>query len=212
MVPPRGLNTSWYLHLNHWAVETGWAHGFMHVWALWLGLVVMAGLDVLAYLLARRKLDAPRFVAGAALTGLAAVLGLILNQPLAHAVGEVRPYAAHPSALVLVTRAHDFSFPSDHATVAGAVMVGLLIYGWRLGVPALVAGLFLGFARVYVGAHYPGDVVAGFLYGGVIAVLVWAVLRRPLEAAARWLARSPARPLIVARTRPGQLSEPPASG
>jgi len=32
-------------------------------------------------------------------------------------------------------------------------MVGLLIYGWRPGVPALVAGLFLGFARVYVGAR-----------------------------------------------------------
>ena len=55
--------------------------------------------------------------------------------------------------------------PSDHAVVAGAVIVGVLLYNWRLGLAATVAGLALAFDRVYVGAHYPGDVPAGLVLG-----------------------------------------------
>lgn len=69
-----------------------------------------------------------------------------------------------------------FSFPSMHAACAMA-MYGFLAYmAWKLMHPPhhrapLIAGistliLFIGFSRLYLGVHYPSDVVAGFLIGG----------------------------------------------
>ncbi len=70
------------------------------------------------------------------------------------------------------------SFPSGHATTAGAaLMVGALIFP-RFRVPIVVAGLLIAFSRVFVGAHYPSDAVAGLALGGGIAYLVARSLAR----------------------------------
>src|SRR5436190_12874985 len=84
-------------------------------------------------------------------------------QLIGHAVDRARPYEAMPSVSVLIARTKDFSFPSDHATMAGAVAGGLWFVHRRLGVAAAALALLMAFARVYVGAHYPGDVVAGLV-------------------------------------------------
>ena len=128
---PAGLNTRWYLDLNQIARNSAWAHGFMHAWALWAGLTVLAAIDVGCYLAARRSADSARLVSLAALAGLSALIALALNQPIAHAAGELRPFVAHPAAEVLVAKAHDFAFPSDHASVAGALTVGLFLFHRR---------------------------------------------------------------------------------
>jgi undecaprenyl-diphosphatase len=78
----------------------------------------------------------------AGLAGAAAVIALGLNQVVGHAVGETRPYWSHPSVLVLASKANDYAFPSDHATVAGALALGLLWYSWRFGVPAILMAVF----------------------------------------------------------------------
>jgi undecaprenyl-diphosphatase len=70
------------------------------------------------------------------------------------------------------------SFPSGHATTAGAaLMVGALIFP-RLRVPIVAAGLLVAFSRVVVGAHYPSDAVAGVALGAGIAFLIGRFLLR----------------------------------
>jgi len=64
-------------------------------------------------------------------TAPAAKAARVLNLGLGHAAGELRPYVAHPHALTLVARANDFSFPSDHSVVAGAIAGGLMAVSWR---------------------------------------------------------------------------------
>jgi membrane-associated phospholipid phosphatase len=83
-----------------------------------------------------------------------------------------RPYTAHPGILVLAHRSTDFSFPSDHAVMAGAVAAGLWLVSRRLGLIATLAALVMAFARVYIAAHYPQDVVAGLLLGAAVAAVV----------------------------------------
>lgn len=198
----RSLDRHLYLDVNSLTRHSGWAHGFMEAYALWLGLVLLAALAVAAWLWARqhRRLEG---VVAAVLAGLSAVIALGINKLVSDAVARTRPCHVaslmdrHPHTAVILGCAHDYGFPSDHAVIAGALAVGLLIFGRRLGLLAVVLALFLAFARVYVGVHYPADVIAGLLLGGVIAIVLWLVLRVPALAVTERLVRTPLRPLVA---------------
>ncbi len=110
---------------------------------------------------------------GAVLGTVAAGLALLIAQPIAHLVDRARPFVAHPAhAHLLISRSPDPSFPSDHATGAFALAFGIWLYDRTIGTVLLVLAGVLAFARVFVGTHYPGDVIAGALLGIGVA---WAL-------------------------------------
>jgi undecaprenyl-diphosphatase len=121
---------------------------------------------------------------------LAYVLGLLA----AALHTEQRPFTSHPDIHLLIAHPAEQSFPSDHATAAFAMALAVLVFvsrrwGWLL---AALAGL-IGFARVYAGLHYPGD-IGGSLAVSLLAVsLVYAVattVRRWGAQRRTWPARS----------------------
>jgi undecaprenyl-diphosphatase len=182
------LDDQLLLAVNGFARDTPSLHGAFVDYGKY-GLVVFAAL-LLAGLVAARA----RSSAALAATGWAAVATLIalaVNQPLGHLVAEARPYVTHPAILRLADRTSDFSFPSDHAVMAGAVAAGLTIAHRRLGAVAWVAAVLMAFTRVYIAAHYPWDVVAGLVLGALIALVGWLVLRRPLVWVTAWLRDQP---------------------
>jgi membrane-associated phospholipid phosphatase len=130
-------------------------------------------------------------LAAAGWAPVATLIAVALNQPLGRLVGEARPYVTHPHILRLAAPTSDFSFPSDHAVMGGAVAVGLLLANRRLGLVAAVLALVLAFARVYIGAHYPWDVLGGLTFGAAVTGLGWLLLRRPLTTLTRWLRGQP---------------------
>jgi undecaprenyl-diphosphatase len=71
----------------------------------------------------------------------------------------------------------DWSFPSNHAAVAGAVAVAVLWSAVRLGLVLLVVAAAAAASRVVVGAHFPHDVVAGFLLGAGVAAALPTIAR-----------------------------------
>lgn len=160
------------------------------------GLLLVAGL-----LLARRRGDA-RLMASALLACLGLLVAIAVNQPLVSAVNEKRPFVAMPQALLLVKHSVDPGFPSDHAVMAGAVAAALLFVSRRLAWVGVVLALVMAFARVYVGVHYPGDVLAGLAVGAVVAVVVELALGRPLATLVSRLESTPLRPLLSAPGRP----------
>jgi len=181
-VPVRGpvlgsIDDRWYLRLNRITAHSTWLHGPMRLVAA-DGVVVFVALLGVAFVLARRRND--RTMAAALWAPIGVLLAEALNQPLGRAINEPRPYALHPNAVVLLARGHDFSFPSDHGVMAGAVTAGVFLVSWRLGCVAAAAAAVLAFSRVYVGAHYPGDVVAGLAFGAVVMLLGWLIVRRGL--------------------------------
>jgi undecaprenyl-diphosphatase len=108
--------------------------------------------------------------------------------------GRDRPYVAHPDPEPLIGTPLDLSFPSGHSATAFAGATILAAYLPRLAVPLYVLAALVGFSRVYVGVHYPLDVVAGALLGtGIGFVFVWLERRRPRARALRSPAGGPPR-------------------
>jgi undecaprenyl-diphosphatase len=130
------------------------------------------------------------------------VLAVAVNQPIVAAFAEPRPYTHLSGVLVLVTRSTDPSFPSDHATMAGAAAVGLWLVERRLGLLAGAAALLMCFARVYVGAHYPRDVLAGLIVGAAVAVTGYWLAAPLLRRLLSWAGRTPLRPLVERQEPP----------
>ncbi|MGH7920774.1 MAG: phosphatase PAP2 family protein [Candidatus Dormibacteraceae bacterium] len=115
------------------------------------------------------------------LGAITALLGaggaLVINVILSHLYFHPRPFVAHPGVVhLLLNHARDNSFPSDHTAGAFGVAVVVVAYHRRLGVLALLGAAWVGYARVYVGDHYPLDVLVGAADGIVAAVLLLTVL------------------------------------
>lgn len=181
------MDNSVFRWINHLANRAGWAHGFFTVYAKY-GIVLFAILLIVAYLDSRRH-DDLRGVAGSVWAAGAALVALGIGQLIGGAIDRARPYETMTGVHLLVDKTTDFSFPSDHATAAGAVAVGLLLTNRRWGIIAGVLAVVMAFTRVYVGAHYPADVLTGLALGGGVAavgvVVVVPALSRGLEALAQ---------------------------
>ena len=166
------------------------------------GIAVFAFLLLVGWWLGRTSHTPIENVGKAVWAGAGALLALAINQPIGSAIDRARPYAVIPAMHLLVDKTADFSFPSDHATIAGAVAAGLFLVSRRLGLIAFVAAVAMALARVYVGAHYPGDVVAGLLLGATVTLVLSGLAALVIEPLLRAVARTPLRPLVTAG-RPG---------
>ena len=201
-----------FLDVNSFARHTGWLHGAVTDYAAY-GVVLFALLLGAGILLARRGSD--RALAAAGWAPIAMLLAVAVNQPIGSWIAEARPYASHPHLLVLATRTSDFSFPSDHAVMAGAAATGLLIASRRLGGIVAALALLMAGSRIYIAAHYPWDVVAGLLLGAGVSILGWVVLGPVLVTATGWLRGQPPLRAVfgerAAQTRSRSVTSPPAA-
>jgi len=89
---------------------------------------------------------------------------------------RARPFEAHPQIHPLYV-VHSSSFPAGHAATAFAGAMVLAYAVRRLAVPLFVIAAVIGFSRVYVGVHYPTDVLGGAAIGVVVGAVVVLALR-----------------------------------
>ncbi|AEV81223.1 UDP-diphosphatase [Actinoplanes sp. SE50] len=189
------MDVSWFLAVNRFARATPWLHPVLAGYAVY-GVGLFALLLLAGWWRARQR---GRGMPAALWAPLGVLLAVAVNQPIVAAFAEPRPYTHLTGVLVLVTRSTDPSFPSDHATMAGAAVAGLWLVERRLGLLAGAAALVMCFARVYVGAHYPRDVLAGLIVGAVVAVAGYWLAAPLLRRLLTWARSTPLRPLIERR-------------
>ena len=111
---------------------------------------------------------------------LALALGaLVTNLGLKNLVARVRPYDAVEGLVPLVARLKDYSFPSGHTCASFAcAAVYYKLYPGKWGNAALILAVLIALSRLYVGVHYPTDVVAGGIVGWVCAVAALGIIGR----------------------------------
>lgn len=119
-----------------------------------------------------------------AILGLAALfVSNVAVYLLKYIIAEPRPFLALPNVDLIVSENEIYSFPSGHtaSSFAAAVVIGLKYKlnfkgkNYRLIYPLLAFAGVIGFSRIYVGVHYPLDIVFGALVGILSALLVLKV-------------------------------------
>lgn len=145
-----------------------------NTWAIVILLVVGGGLWLLA-----RPAGPLRWKLATATAALSAVVGLIANKVLGEIWYHDRPFATHPAKTVLlIHHAKDNGFPSEHATVAFSVAFAVLLFSRPVGAFLVVLATAIALDRIFVGVHYPSDILASCLVGIGSALFV-GVLGRP---------------------------------
>ncbi len=117
-----------------------------------------------------------RLIRGAALPlGLAIWL---VEYPIKTYFRRKRPFITIVQAMVIGRKPGSWSFPSGHAATAsaGAWLLGRYLPRWRT--PLNLIAALTAFSRIYLGVHYPGDVVAGSTLGVIFARLLHWLFRR----------------------------------
>ena len=144
----------------------------------------------------------------------ACLLAYLLNLTIEQFIFEPRPFISH-HVNQLITHPADGSFPSDHTAwslaVTGmflfllwpvwqrarrlrkqtgdATQLRALLYPGLITLLALAMGCLIGFARVFAGVHYPGDILGGALNGLIAAIIIALLsfaLKRPTDAVIRF--------------------------
>ena len=190
---PDSLDYSIFRVVNDWSGRSAALDALMVGCAKYLPVVF--ALALIALWLSWR----PRNQLAALLAGVSAFVALGLGQLIGKAMPRSRPYVGH-TIHQLIPPSLDTSFPSDHATLGFAVGVMVWRYNRRAGAALLVLAVVLAFARVFVGAHYPADVLGGAVLGGATSVglgflgdnpSVGRVLERVFELLRRWHLAAP---------------------
>ncbi|WP_189890694.1 phosphatase PAP2 family protein [Streptomyces xantholiticus] len=178
-----------------------------HLAELWTdaGLLLFGVLFVVAWWWSRT--GNTRALALAVLAPLATAVGYVVSESLKSVVDEERPCRTVTDAaasLVPCPPTGDWSFPSNHSAIAGAAAVALALARPRIALLTVPMALLMAFSRVFVGVHYPHDVVTGLVVGAVGAAVFVLVLVRPAGSLLGAMRMSRV-PLVVWFTGPGSV-------
>ena len=118
--------------------------------------------------------------------GNGGILWLVCNALLKNLVERARPFDKIPGLQFLIRKPHDFSFPSGHTSSSFAVAtVFLATLPLWFGLTALGIAAVIAFSRMYLGVHYPSDVLCGMVLGILFGLAALIVL--PLLLEIPWL-------------------------
>lgn len=103
--------------------------------------------------------------------GFTLLIALLINMFLTNLTlkdlfARPRPYTVSPELVTLIEKLSSYSFPSGHTSVSfSGALVLYRMMPKKVGIPAIILAAMIGFSRLYVGVHYPTDVLGGIVVG-----------------------------------------------
>lgn len=175
------FNHSLFLLINSLAGHSFWMDTTAIIVGEYLPLFFIA-VEIWLYFIAKRKEEA-------LLAFYAVLLGLGLNALIGFVSFHPRPFMDGLGAL-LIPHAAENSFPSDHTTFTASIALTLLLLPRtvRWGALLLILAILGGLARVYLGLHYPLDILGSLVVSAIVALIVIQLSPR-LRALNTWIYR-----------------------
>jgi membrane-associated phospholipid phosphatase len=192
-----GVDGSMFTAITDFARETRWLNAPIET-ATNIGLGVFAVLMLIGWWKARHRGATAMTLALAA--PVSVVTAFAAAEVIKKLVAEARPCYSLPHDYFVDScpAPSDYAFPSGHVTVAAATVAALFLLDRSLSAIAAVFAVLEGFTRVYVGAHYPHDVLGAVVIALPVAYLASLTLRRLAVPLVIRLRLSPLRPTFAA--------------
>ena len=117
-------------------------------------------------------------------TGMVMTVSMLINLLatniiLKNAFARTRPYVAVEGLHRIIEAQSDFSFPSGHTACSFAAAVVLfLMCPRKVGIPAMILAVLISLSRLYVGVHFPTDIIGGAMIGTLAALLAFRICGR----------------------------------
>lgn len=113
----------------------------------------------------------------ATIMAIAFIFVIIVGLTLKDVYYRPRPFLSILNAIVLIPKPSDSSFPSGHAMiVAAGAAVSFLMLKKRYSIPLGIEAALVMFSRVYIGVHYPTDIIGGMFLGAAISLVTYSLL------------------------------------
>ncbi|WP_328610588.1 phosphatase PAP2 family protein [Amycolatopsis sp. NBC_00345] len=166
-----------YKDVTDFAGSVGWLAGPVVAFSEYGVFLVV---PVILALVWRARRRGAAELAAAVWVPVAVGVALVFDTVLKSAFAEVRPcrVVAGVHTLLPCDAPTDYAFPSNHTVIVAAFAAAVLLVNRRWGWWAVGFAVLVGISRVYIGAHYPHDVVAGFALGMAVGLLGLAVTPR----------------------------------
>lgn len=147
---------------------------FITTYVVYVALILAMGIFFFTSLRSKAVWSKVFFVGREIELGLSVFIGWFIAKILKIIFLIPRPFLVISDMQQLVTES-DYSFPSNHAVVSFTIATVVYFYHKRLGMFLYLFAVLVALSRVYVGVHYPFDIVAGAMLGVAIPHVVhWA--------------------------------------
>ncbi|MBT2667199.1 undecaprenyl-diphosphatase [Bacillus sp. ISL-4] len=113
---------------------------------------------------------------------ICAFITLVISELLAKIAGQFhsnnQPFAELPNVNRLVEKAVNNSFPSDHTIIFFSFCITFWLFKRGWGILWVILAVLVGISRIWVGVHYPADVLVGAIISIVSATIVYKIVLR----------------------------------
>lgn len=167
------MNTEFFLKINDWAGQNIWLDWLMIFSANNLGYIIAGLVIVVCFFEAKKYKEIIMLSFGSAVIARLGIVALIR-----HFYYHPRPFLVIQNVHQLLPHDMESSFPSGHMAFYFALATVLYHYHKKVGIVAFVLSGLMGFARIFVGVHWPFDIVAGMVVGIITALLVYKIYHR----------------------------------
>ncbi|OGZ34998.1 MAG: hypothetical protein A2174_02480 [Candidatus Portnoybacteria bacterium RBG_13_41_18] len=164
-----------FQQVNSLAGKYLWLDTIGIFFASYFQYVLVAGLLVSMLLRKDKTIRWKNFKITVLTFGAAIVSRFFFGEIIKRAIARPRPYEVYQDATTLILAESHQSFPSGHMLFFFALSFVLYFYNKKLGWTFFVASFLIGLARIFVGIHYPSDILGGMVLGILVGWGSWKI-------------------------------------